>query len=119
MIWLAHFDAVRLSVGGRPGPVPDGALIVVLNHPSWWDPLVALVLTELFPDRTHFAPMDADSLRRYQFFERLGMFGVELGTRRGQRDFLRISRFILARERTALWVTAQGRFADPRTPTRH
>ena len=79
------FHAVRLSRSGRPGPVPDGPLIVVLNHPSWWDPLVALVLTELFPDRAHYAPMDADALRRYRIFERLGMFGIEPGTmRRGK-----------------------------------
>ena len=67
-----NFHAVRLSRSGRPAPVPDGPLIVVLNHPSWWDPLVGLVLTELFPDRAHFAPMDADALRRYRIFERLG-----------------------------------------------
>ncbi len=41
---------------------PDGPLIVVLNHPSWWDPLVGFVLTELFPDRAHYFPMDAHAL---------------------------------------------------------
>ena len=34
--------------------MPDGPLIVVLNHPSWWDPLVGLVLAELIPDRADF-----------------------------------------------------------------
>ena len=33
---------------------------------------------------------------------------------RGAREFLRTSRSILARPRTALWITAQGRFADAR-----
>ena len=73
------FHAVRLSKSGIPGPVPDGPLIIVLNHPSWWDPLVGLVLAELFPDRAHYAPMDANALGRYRIFERLGMFGVEPG----------------------------------------
>ena len=50
---------------------PDGPLIVVLNHPSWWDPLVGLVLTELFPDRAHYFPMDAHALQRYRIFQRL------------------------------------------------
>ncbi len=109
-----NFHAVRLSTSGKPGPVPDGPLIVVLNHPSWWDPLVALVLAELFPDRAHYAPMDADALRRYRIFQRLGMFGIEPATMRGAREFLRTSRSILAQPRTALWITAQGRFADAR-----
>ena len=78
-----NFHAVRLSRSGRPGPLPGGPLIVVLNHPSWWDPLVGIVLTELFPDRSHFAPMDADALRRYRIFDRMGMFGVESGHSEG------------------------------------
>ena len=44
----------------------------------------------------------------------LGVFGVEPKTMRGAREFLRTSRSILARPRTALWITAQGRFADAR-----
>jgi phytoene desaturase len=109
-----HFHAVRLSTSGRPAAVPDGPLIVILNHPCWWDPMVGLALTELFPDRAHFAPMEAGALRRYRLFERLGMFAIESGTPGGAREFLRTSRAILARPRTALWITAQGRFADPR-----
>jgi 1-acyl-sn-glycerol-3-phosphate acyltransferase len=108
------FHAVRLSRNGRPGPVTDGPLIVVLNHPSWWDPLIALVLTELFPERAHFAPMDADALKRYRIFKRMGVFGIDPKTTRGAREFLRTSLSILARPRTALWITPQGRFADPR-----
>src|SRR5271168_2379987 len=66
LFYLArNFHAVRLSRSCRPGPVPDGPLIIVLNHPSWWDPLVGLLLAELFPDRAHYAPMDANALGRY------------------------------------------------------
>jgi 1-acyl-sn-glycerol-3-phosphate acyltransferase len=109
-----HFHAVRLSRGGPPPAVPDGPLVIVLNHPSWWDPLVGLALTELFPGRTHFVPMERQALGRYRFFERLGAFGIEPGTPRGAREFLRTSSAILARPGTALWITAQGRFADAR-----
>lgn len=109
-----QFHGVRLSRQDWPTVPPDAPLLVVLNHPSWWDPLVALALTELFPDRAHFAPMDAAALGRYRFFDRLGLFGVELGSFRGAREFLRTGEAILSRPRTALWVTAQGRFADPR-----
>src|SRR4051794_7196665 len=71
-----HFHAVRLSRSGRPPSRPVGPLVIVLNHPSWWDPLVCIALTELFPDRTGYAPIEAAALGRYRFFERLGFFGV-------------------------------------------
>jgi len=33
-------------------------LLVCLNHPSWWDPLIALYLSQrFFPDRHHVAPL--------------------------------------------------------------
>lgn len=86
-----HFHAVRVS---RTGPVPElprRPAIVAMNHPSWWDPLIGLVLTEHLPEfRTHFAPIDTHGLAQYQFLGRLGFFGVEPDTPRGGRAFLRI-----------------------------
>jgi len=58
--------------------------------------------------------MDAAALDRYRFFRRLGFFGVESGTVRGARTFLEECAAILGEPGTAVWITAQGRFADPR-----
>src|SRR4051794_4534271 len=64
------FHAVRVSLSGPvPGEIP-GPAIVVLNHPSWWDPLIGLVLSDLWPGRRHYAPIDSAALARYRFFER-------------------------------------------------
>ena len=53
-------------------------LVIYLNHASWWDPLVCLLLArEFFRERTSFAPIDAAMLERYGFFKHLGFFGVE------------------------------------------
>jgi 1-acyl-sn-glycerol-3-phosphate acyltransferase len=88
--------------------------VVVLNHPSWWDPLVGAVLAGLFPGREHYVPIEAAALARYHFFERLGFFAVQPGTRQGAMEFLRTGAAVLARPNAALWVTAQGEFTDPR-----
>jgi phytoene desaturase len=109
-----NFHALRLSREGRPEVPAEGPLVIVLNHPSWWDPLVAIVLKDLFPQLTHYAPIDAAALGRYRFFGRLGFFGVEQGTSQGALAFLRTGAALLARPATALWVPAQGRFTDPR-----
>ena len=90
-------------------------MIVVTNHPSWWDPLIFLSLTERMPSwRTHYGPIDVMGLAQYPFLERLGCFGVESGTTRGSLAFLRQSLQILAQPEATLWITAQGHFVDPR-----
>ena len=63
---------------------------MVSNHPSWWDPLVGLALTEFMHERRiHYCPIDVNGLTQYPFLERLGFFGVEVGTTRGSLAFLR------------------------------
>jgi 1-acyl-sn-glycerol-3-phosphate acyltransferase len=109
-----HFHALRLSKAGRPPARLDGPAVVVLNHPSWWDPLLCFVLSGLYPDRIDWGPIEAAGLHQYRFLARVGLFGIETGTARGATEFLRTARTILADPKATLWVTAQGRFADVR-----
>ncbi|MGI8437920.1 MAG: lysophospholipid acyltransferase family protein [Chthoniobacterales bacterium] len=108
-----HFHSLRLLKNSAP-PVCEGMpLVVYLNHSSWWDPLVSLLLARrFFPPRQSFGPIDAAALGRYRFFERLGFFGVETGSRAGAENFLATATAILRSEKNALWITPQGEFAD-------
>ena len=93
----------------------DLPLVIFVNHASWWDPLVCLLLQNLlFPGRRAFAPIDAAALARYRFFSRLGFFGVEQNSRRGALQFLRAAGAVLQQPDTVLWLTPQGHFCDVR-----
>ena len=108
--------ALRVVRGSAPPPMNGRPLIVCMNHPSWWDPLVALTLARsAFPDRNHYAPIDASALAKYPMFERLGFFGIEPKSTRGGATFLRTGRAILSDPRSVLWVTGEGAFTDVRT----
>ncbi|NAZ37637.1 lysophospholipid acyltransferase family protein [Rubellimicrobium sp. CFH 75288] len=108
------FRAVRLLRPGLPDLPAGRPLVVVANHPSWWDPAFFIVLhARLFAAREGYGPMEAAMLARYGFFRRIGTFGVPDG-RAGAAAFLRIGEHVLASPRRMLWVPAQGRFADPR-----
>ena len=110
-----HFHAVRVSRAGPVPNLPSGPLVVVANHPSWWDPLVGLALTEFMHERRiHYCPIDVNGLTQYPFLERLGFFGVEVGSTRGSLAFLRQCQSILSRPESVLWITPQGEFVDPR-----
>ncbi|TLU73154.1 lysophospholipid acyltransferase family protein [Lichenicoccus roseus] len=114
------FHAVRLS-GALPAWPPQQPVIVYSNHPSWWDPaLFILVTDQMFRGRPCFGPMDAASLERYGFFQRLGVFGIEKSSLQGARRFLQVSRDVLTRSRGPagrgmVWITAEGGFTDPRS----
>ena len=114
-----HFHAVRVAKAGPPCLPEDRAAIVYSNHPSWWDPAVFMLLsTTLLRNRKGFGPMEAVQLERYRFMRRIGVFGVEPGTRHGAAAFLRTSSAILADPKAVLWVTAEGAFTDRLAPWR-
>ncbi len=110
-----HFRAVRVARDGGMPELPRQPVVVVLNHPSWWDPLVGLIASGLMPAwRRHYAPIEAIGLDQYRFLGRIGFFGFDARGVAGPRRFLRTSLAVMARPESALWITAQGRFVDPR-----
>lgn len=107
------FHAVRIS-GNIPEPPATRPAVIYANHPSWWDPALFAVLTKrCFPDRQGYGPIDIEALARYRFMSRIGLFGIESSSRLGRR-FLRTSLRVLDDPRSLLWITPEGRFADPR-----
>ena len=126
-----HFHAIAIAREGHPrdqfaalsrqtgetNPLqdPDLPMLVYSNHPGWWDPLIAQFANHrLFMPRQFYAPIDAEALQQYRVFEKLGFFGVEPHTSRGAASFLRVTSELFQRPHTALWMTPEGRFADPR-----
>ncbi len=110
-----HFHSLRISRAGLPLPQWDRPLVIFSNHASWWDPLVFLLLKNVFfAEYSAFAPMEATMLDRYKFFRRLGFFGVEQRSQRGAMQFLRSAEMILQSPRHLLALTPQARFADAR-----
>ena len=109
------FRAVRVMRPGPPDIPPDAPLVVYSSHPSWWDPAFFIVLTtRLFQTRESYGPMEAEALERYRFMQRIGLFGVDPGTRAGAVRFLKVGERVLSDPARMIWMTAQGRFADPR-----
>lgn len=118
----SSFHALRLSRGTPECLASAGAtsspLLLLLTHSSWWDPLVGLWLSRRFmPARSSIAPMDSAMLRKFGFFKRLGLFGINPDN---PDSLVAMQRYALDHfQRTpspSLWITPQGNFADPRAP---
>lgn len=109
-IW-SHFARVWLRVEGLIPTPADGPLILYLNHPSWWDGYIALVLNRIvLGDRFQgFLMMDEHELRRYRFFSWSGAFSVNRQDARSALGSVAyISRLLAARRDRALAIFPQG-----------
>jgi 1-acyl-sn-glycerol-3-phosphate acyltransferase len=113
-----NFNAVRMANGAALAPEVTGPLICFANHPSWWDPLAAVLFTDqFFPNRHFHAPMDAQALKRYPILDRLGFFPLARGTSTSLKEFLRTCWRLLSDDSTILWLPPTGRFSDIRVPS--
>jgi 1-acyl-sn-glycerol-3-phosphate acyltransferase len=106
----ATFEAVRVAGAEHlRAALAAGPAVLVSNHTAWWDPLVALVLTERLAPCDSFAMMDAVNLVRLPFLGRIGAFGVD---RRDPADgpaVIAYAAALLDRPGRAVWVFPQGR----------
>ncbi|MEP6923296.1 MAG: lysophospholipid acyltransferase family protein [Pyrinomonadaceae bacterium] len=83
-------------------------LVLYANHSSWWDPLVAFVISQN-AGLDAFAMMEEKNLRRLKFFRRIGAFSV---IRENPREAVKSIRYAveLLKEKPnrAVWVFPQG-----------
>jgi hypothetical protein len=111
---VRHFGGLRIALDGLP-PALNGPTVFYANHPSWWDPIVLLiVIRSCYPAWRFHGPIDDRALQRYPWLERFGLFGIEPGSVAGTRRFLQIGTTLLARPLTGVAITAQGEFTDVR-----
>jgi hypothetical protein len=117
-----RFHAVRAATGScdllrqhNEEPLP---LILTLNHAAWWDPLIIIgIASLLLPSRRGIAPIDAAQLRRFAFFRKLGLFGIdpdELASLTALLDYA--VPWLQSTKHSMLALTTQGRFTDVREP---
>jgi len=113
--FAGSFGALRVANWGEPQCPPGRPVIILMNHPGWWDGvLILLLMRRFFLERPGFTPIAAQALEKYAFMKRLGAFGVEQNSARGAVRFLQTAKRVLEDPRHMLWMNAPGRFADVR-----
>lgn len=117
----------RMSLTARsetPRFEPGVPAIVIANHPSWWDALLAGELSARVFRREYFGLFDEEQLRRYGIFRLLGGYSIEASPGGGQpgasemKRFLRFSAELLEGRDRLLWVFGQGDLVSAETPIR-
>lgn len=106
----ATFQEVRaFGLAEARALAAEAPLLILSNHTSWWDPLVAIhASTHLLGTEGH-AMMDAKNLRRLPFFALVGAFGVDLDKPSDGAAAMRYAARLLDGPRKMVWVYPQGR----------
>lgn len=121
-LFRGRFHSVRLAPGSAEALVGvaacPGPALVAMNHASWWDPMVAVLLwRRFFPRRSNLSPMEAAQLRRFGFMRRLGIFGIDPDDPASlQAMGTHVARRLRELPRPVVILTPQGRFVDARLP---
>ena len=110
-----RFHAVRLC--GEWGALKREEtypLVLYANHESWWDGFLLLPLTIKF-GQNYRLMMEEINLRRYWFFRKAGVFGVDLESAAGRSASLLHAARLLREPvvRRTLILFPQGRLCSP------
>jgi 1-acyl-sn-glycerol-3-phosphate acyltransferase len=103
------FGEVRVrGLDAARAKTKDAPLLVVSNHTSWWDPLVALHVSTHLLEKAGHALMDAKNLRRLPFFALVGGFGVDLTDRADGAAAIAYGAKLLDTAENLVWIFPQG-----------
>lgn len=70
-----HFHSIYLS--DYSAALPQKSSIIIVNHSSWWDPLMLFYLNQSTWKLDALAMMNEEGLNRFPFFQKLGAFSVD------------------------------------------
>lgn len=118
------FHAVRITPEGaelfRSAALHPGPVLLVANHGSWWDPLIALRLAGAsLGHRPLAAPIEMRQYERFGILRQLGLFGIQPQDPDSLPAMINHLRDRIATDGNPLiCITPQGQFADVREPVR-
>lgn len=108
MRWLFHrrFENVWVDQGYNPNS--DSKTIYYLNHTSWWDGLIPLLLNRKLFRQSARAMMEDKQMKEYGLFKKIGAFSVNLENPRSAIRSLRYAVDSMKRPNSCLFIYPEG-----------
>jgi 1-acyl-sn-glycerol-3-phosphate acyltransferase len=90
-------------------PASDHRTIYYLNHTSWWDGLIPLLLNEFRFKQSARAVMEDRQMRDFPFFSRIGAFSIDRANPRSALKSLRYGMDHLRQPGRCLFIYPEGK----------
>lgn len=98
----------HIAIDQHYRPSPDSKTIYYLNHTSWWDGLIPLLLNRKLFRQNARAMMEEKQMKKYSFFRKIGAFSVNLDDPKSSVKSLRYALKSLERPNASLYIYPQG-----------
>jgi len=106
---MRTFADVRLDGADRLRSLldEDDSFVLACNHVCWWDPLL-LVQLERFLDADGYCLMDAENLKQFPFFAKLGALAIDRSSTKAAYRDLKRATSVFRKSRGILSIFPQG-----------
>lgn len=114
LLFYRRFNKVWLDQNYHPDE--NKSTVYYLNHNSWWDGIIPLLLNEFRFGQRAGAIMDEVQLKKYPFFRKIGAYAIDRGNPRKAIKTLQWTADYLSQKGTCVFIYPQGSLTDPRQP---
>lgn len=88
--------------------LPDGPVVFIANHSSWWDGLLAFYLTRTVIHQDCYAMMTEKGLKSYPFFRKIGGYSINRDNPKDVIKSLAYTSSLLELQK-GVWLFPQGK----------
>ncbi|PKD45377.1 hypothetical protein CWD77_05465 [Rhodohalobacter barkolensis] len=106
-LFWRRFKNIAIDQEYQPGE--DSKTIYYLNHTSWWDGLIPLLLNQKIFKQKARALMEDKQMRDHKFFSRIGAFSVNLEEPRAALKSMRYAVDSMKRQNSSLFIYPEGK----------
>jgi chlorobactene lauroyltransferase len=106
-LFWRRFKNIAIDQEYQPGE--DSKTIYYLNHSSWWDGLIPLLLNQKIFKQKARALMEDKQMRDHKFFSRIGAFSVNLEEPRAALKSMRYAVDSMKRQNSSLFIYPEGK----------
>jgi len=97
-------------------PGNSSRTVYYLNHHSWWDGIIPLLLNEYLLKQKARALMEDKQMRQYPFFRKIGAFSIDRDDPRKAITSLRYAIQSMKRDSASLFIYPEGKITPAGSP---
>ena len=116
-LFKRRFESVRIKQEYQPSPT--SRTIYYLNHTTWWDGLIPLLLNRKIFRQNARAMMEDTQMKKHKLFRKIGAFSVNLVNPRSAVRSLRYAVDSMKRPNSSLFIYPEGEIKPFKTNDLH